>query len=60
MIWFSCVHTKRLLNGSLSRVHNTPLKIKRSGMDLRLLKTLYIPPQTCLRLKEKRGKEKKG
>jgi len=30
MIWFSCVYTRRLLNGSLLRVHNTPIKIKRS------------------------------
>jgi hypothetical protein len=39
-IWFSCVHKQRILNESLSRVYNTPLKIKRSYMDSRPPKIL--------------------
>jgi hypothetical protein len=42
-IWFSCVHTQRLFNEFLSRVHNTPLKIKRLEMDSRPPKTLTKP-----------------
>ena len=40
LIWFSYVHTQNLLNWSLSKVHNTSLKIKRSEMDSRPFKTL--------------------
>jgi hypothetical protein len=50
-IWFLCVHTHRLLNGFLSRVHNTPLNIKRSKMDSR-------PPKILRKEVEKKGKEK--
>jgi hypothetical protein len=54
-IWFSCVHTQRLLNKSISRVHKTHLKIKRLGMDSRLSK----PYKSCLGAGTEKRKRKK-
>jgi len=45
-IWFLCVHIQRLLNGFLSRIHNTPLKIKRSK---NIWKTSKNPNKTLIK-----------
>jgi hypothetical protein len=59
-IWFSCVHIQKFLNGSLSRVHNTPLKIKRSNIDSRPPKNpINISIRDQKEVEQKRGKEKK-
>jgi hypothetical protein len=63
MIWFSCVHTQRLLNGFLSRICNTSLKIKRSEIDSRppkiVVKPYKYPFKIKIRGSKKKGKEKR-
>jgi hypothetical protein len=43
LIWFSCVHTQKPLNGFLLRVYNTSLKTMRLEMDSRPPKILAKP-----------------
>jgi hypothetical protein len=62
MVWFSCIHTQRLINRILLRVHYTPLKIKRLEMNLKhfkILTKLYKHPLKIKNRVEKKRKEKK-
>jgi len=58
-ICFSCVHIQKLLNGFLSRVYNTSLKIKRSEMDSRPSKTLANTYKYPFKIKKWKLKKKK-
>jgi len=59
-IYFLCVYTQRLLNGFLSRVYNTFLKIKWSEMNSRPPKTLAKPYKSPIELKKRGEKKRKG
>ena len=60
MIWFLCVYIQKLLNGSLLRVHNTLLKIKRSKWIQDFPNTYKYPSSSMLKgCNRKKGKEKK-
>jgi len=59
LIYFSCVYTQNLLNGSLSRVYNTSLKIKRLKMDSKPLRTLAKPYKYGFREKGEKKRRKK-
>jgi hypothetical protein len=64
MVWFLHIHTQRLINIILLRVHYTPLKIKRSEMNLKhfkILTKLYKHPfKIKNRVEKKKEKKKKG
>jgi hypothetical protein len=53
------VFTQKLLNGFLSTIYNTSLKIKRSKMDSKYPKTLEKPYKYLLREKGKKDVKRK-
>jgi hypothetical protein len=57
--YFSCVSTLSLFNGSLSRVYNTFLKIKRLEMDSKPPQTLAKPYKYLPSLKAEEVEKKK-